>query len=190
MVFMRIFKRIYSIHWKHKKNRFKFCGNSFKVEPFFKCRELENISIGNNFTAGKNCKIESYEYYNGVSTEYQHTLTIKNNISLAPNVYISCANEIIIEDGCLLGENCFITDNYHGRNSKDELDIPPADRKLYSKGPVHIGKNVWLGRNVCVMPNVTIGDYAVIGANSVVTHDIPAYAIAAGCPAKVIKTIN
>lgn len=53
-----------------------------------------------------------------------------------------------------------------------------------------IGNNVWIGRNVCIMPGVTIGDGAVIGANAVVTHDIPAYSVAAGVPAKVIKTIE
>lgn len=52
-----------------------------------------------------------------------------------------------------------------------------------------IGNNVWLGNNVCVMPGVTIGDGAIIGANAVVTHDIPAYAVAAGIPAKVVKQL-
>ncbi len=60
---------------------------------------------------------------------------------------------------------------------------------MVSKGPVVIGNNVWLGNNVCVMPGVTIGDGAIIGANSVVTHDVPAYAVAAGVPAKIIKQL-
>lgn len=67
--------------------------------------------------------------------------------------------------------------------------IPYYERSMYSKGPVVIGNNVWLGNNVCVMPGVTIGDGAIIGANSVVTHDIPAYSVAAGIPAKVIKQL-
>jgi acetyltransferase-like isoleucine patch superfamily enzyme len=49
---------------------------------------------------------------------------------------------------------------------------------------------VWLGNNVCVLPNVTIGDGAVVGANSVVTHDIPPYAIVAGIPAKIVKQVT
>lgn len=67
---------------------------------------------------------------------------------------------------------------------------PPVLRKLSSKGPVVIGKNCWLGRNTCIMPNVTIGDGCVIGANAVVTHNIPAYSIAVGIPAKVIRSVK
>ena len=78
----------------------------------------------------------------------------------------------------------------HGQLTFNEIQIEPVKRDLFSKGPVNIGKNVWIGRNACVMPNVKIGDYAIIGANAVVTHDIPAYAIAAGVPAKVIRIME
>lgn len=68
--------------------------------------------------------------------------------------------------------------------------MAPNQRPLYSKGAVHIGNNVWIGQNACIMPGVTIADGAIIAANSVVTHDIPAYSVAAGAPAKVIKHIE
>jgi lipopolysaccharide O-acetyltransferase len=57
-------------------------------------------------------------------------------------------------------------------------------------GPVVIEDEVWLGERVCVMPNVTIGKHSVIGANSVVTKDIPPYCIAVGVPARIIKQYN
>lgn len=183
-------KLIKKIKWTIVKSKLKKCGSNVHVGFNLQIREPENIEIGNDVSFGNNCKLETWEFYKNTKTGYKPILRIFDAVSITTNSYISCVNKIEIGTGTLLGENSFITDNYHGHNSVDELDIPPADRKLYSKGPVHIGKNVWLGRNVCVMPNVTIGDYAVIGANSVVTHDIPAYAIAAGCPAKVIKTIN
>lgn len=56
--------------------------------------------------------------------------------------------------------------------------------------PVHIGKNVWLGAGVIVLPGVTIGDNTVIGAGSVVTHDIPANVVAFGTPCRVVREIN
>ena len=84
-----------------------------------------------------------------------------------------------------------ITDNSHGQNTTlAELQMAPNQRPLYSKGAVHIGNNVWIGQNACIMPGVTIADGAIIAANSVVTHDIPAYSVAAGAPAKVIKHIE
>jgi acetyltransferase-like isoleucine patch superfamily enzyme len=59
-----------------------------------------------------------------------------------------------------------------------------------SKGPTRLGANVWLGANVVVTSGVTIGKRCVIGANSVVTTDIPAYSIAAGVPARVIRAVD
>lgn len=183
-------KILKKIKWKIIKSKLKACGSDIYVGFGLQVREPENIEIGNGVSFGNHCKLEAWEFYKNKKTGYKPNLKICDNVSITTNSYISCANRIEIGAGALLGENSFVTDNYHGHNTMDEINIPPADRKLYIKGPVRIGKNVWLGRNVCVMPNVTIGDYAVIGANSVVTHDIPAYAIAAGCPAKVIKTIN
>lgn len=71
----------------------------------------------------------------------------------------------------------------HDASTKKTLD--------YTKtGQVHIGSHVFIGANATILPGVTIGDYAVIGAGSVVTHDIPARTVAAGVPAKVICSVD
>lgn len=72
---------------------------------------------------------------------------------------------------------------------KSELMIPPGDRSLYSKGPVIIGDNVWVGAGSCILPNVTIGNNCIIGANSVVTKSFPDNCVIAGNPAKIIKQL-
>lgn len=90
----------------------------------------------------------------------------------------------------MTGRFVLITDNGHGRSIAEESNIPPLKRKTFSKGPVIIGKNVWIGDKATVLPGVTIGDGAIIGANSVVTKDIPANSIAVGIPAKVVKKIK
>lgn len=61
---------------------------------------------------------------------------------------------------------------------------------MYSKGDVSIGKNVWIGEKATILPGVTIGEGSIIGANSVVTKNIPPYSIACGIPAKVIKKLK
>ncbi len=71
----------------------------------------------------------------------------------------------------------------------------PVAEKLREKGyqfnaEIHIGKNCWLGAGVKVMPGVTIGDNTVIGAGSVVTHDIPANVVAVGVPCRVMREIS
>ncbi len=71
----------------------------------------------------------------------------------------------------------------------DSIHETEPGAELY-KGPVIIGDNVWLGRNVAVMPGVNIGEGSVVAANSVVTKDIPPKSFAAGSPARVIRQLN
>lgn len=83
-----------------------------------------------------------------------------------------------------------ITDNSHGCGTYEELDVAPYDRVIYSKKGVIIGNNMWLGDKVTVLPGVKIGDNVIVGANSVVSKDIPDGVIVAGVPTKVIKKIE
>lgn len=102
---------------------------------------------------------------------------------------IACCKEVTIGDHLLSGGYCLITDNDHGNFTEKELMLPPVCRDICSKGGVNIGNNVWLGERVTICSGVTIGDGAVIAAGAVVTHDVPAYSMAAGVPARVIKKL-
>lgn len=110
------------------------------------------------------------------------------NITLGKNVFINSGCKfqdqggITIGDGCLIGHNVIITTLNH-------LTEPSRRHSLQPK-PVKIGKNVWLGANVTIIPGVTIGDNAIIGAGSIVVKDIPANTIAVGTPCKIIKHIE
>lgn len=64
---------------------------------------------------------------------------------------------------------------------------PPILRPLTSKGKVTIGRNVWIGDKATILPGITIGDGAIIGANAVVTHDVPPLSVAVGNPARIIE---
>lgn len=177
--------------WYLKKRKLKFCGYGTYMKEDFNILSPENISLGNNTHFGKGCQICVFNEYQGKKNSFfQSFISIGNNVTVTDGCYISCVNRIEIGDGCLLGVNTFITDNYHGKNTYEELLIPPNLRELYSKGPVIIGKNVWTGRNVCIMPGINIGDNVIIGANAVVTHDIPSNCIVAGVPAKIIRKIE
>lgn len=142
------------------------------------------ISVGNYTFIASGIQLTAWK--NGNNTP---KITIGNNCGIRENCHITAINSITIGDGLLTGTNVLITDNSHGQSTREHMSMPFYERPLYSKGPVVIGNNVWLGNNVCVMPGVTIGDGAIVGANSVVTHDIPAYSVAAGIPAKVIKQV-
>lgn len=90
---------------------------------------------------------------------------------------------ITIGNDVWTGHHVYITDQNHGY---ENIDIPISQQSQPEK-PVVIGNGSWLGFGTVVLPGVTIGKHAVIGANSVVTHDIPDYSVAVGSPARVIK---
>ncbi len=187
---MNIKKIYFRIKWLSKKRKLRHIGTNSHVDGEISFKGMGCISIGDNFSAGKYVKIHAFSVYNGKPTGKEPSIQIGNNVTLTERCYISCANQITIEDGVLMGENSFICDNYHGSPDMSEIDIPPRERQLCVKDGVHIGKNVWVGRNVCIMPGVNIGDGSIIGANAVVTKDIPKKSVAVGVPAKVIKQVE
>lgn len=184
-----LFNRIRAkIGWIIKKRKLKSCGEGCRVGIDLVLRGSKYISIGNQLSAGKNLTIETWEEYNGNPTGIIPKFEIGSNVSIMDDCQFSCARCITIGDGVLMGNNVFITDNFHGSSEKKELIIPPADRELYIKGEVHIQDNVWIGRNVCIMPGVTIGEGSVVGANSVVTKNVEPFSIVVGAPARKIVT--
>ena len=114
-------------------------------------------------------------------------LTIGEKCNFGAYNHITCTNKISIGNGVLTGKWVTITDNSHGDTNLESLQIRPARRPIFSKGPVTIGNNVWIGDKATILPGVTIGDGAVVAANAVVTKDVPAYSVVAGNPARIIK---
>lgn len=99
---------------------------------------------------------------------------------------ISASNKIILGNDVLTGPHVFISDHNHAYENP-LLPVSKQGVKCNPTDEVVIGDGSWLGTNVVIVGNVRIGKHCVIGANSVVTKDIPDYSVAAGIPAKVIK---
>lgn len=93
---------------------------------------------------------------------------------------------VVVEEEVDIARGCYISDHSHGFA---DPGVPIRDQPLDRIAPVRIGRGAWLGQNVVVLPGVTIGAGSVIGANSVVRGDVPARSIAAGVPARVIRSI-
>ncbi len=102
-------------------------------------------------------------------------------------VMVAAVELVEIGEHCMFANGCFVTD---GNHRFDDPARPVPWQGFSTKGPTRIGDNVWCGANVVVTSGVTIGERAVIGANSVVTQDVPAFSIAAGAPAKVLRRIE
>ena len=145
------------------------------------------IEISKGFTCGPGCRIEAYPENN------EKTLFFGENFQMNDYVHITARESVKIGNNVLLASKIYISDCSHGSYSGDENDSHPVsiphDRPLFSK-PVLIEDNVWLGEFVSVLPGVTIGKGSIIGANSVVSKNIPANVIAVGSPAKPIKKFN
>lgn len=148
------------------------------------------ISIGTNSHIGDYGRLTAYSYYSHTKQIFSPEIIIGDNCSIGSQSHITAINKIVIGNNVLTGPRVLITDNAHGASVDTIIDIAPIERELSSKGPVIIEDNVWIGEGSMIMPNVTIGKCSIIAANSVVTKDIPAYCVAAGSPARIIKTLR
>ena len=163
------------------KGAFGRVGSNFQIEYPLHGRGLKQITIGDNFRSYKRLRIETYNSHLGAV--FAPRLVIGDNVSLNYDCHIACINNVTVGSNVLIASRVFITDHAHGTSAGEELVRPPGERLLYSKGPVIIEDNVWIGEGACIMPNVTIGKNSVVGANAVVTKSFPPNSIIAGVPA-------
>ncbi|MBP1224034.1 acyltransferase [Flavobacterium sp. 1355] len=165
---------------------FKKVSNCFIAHPIY-LKGGKYIEIGENCGFDQRLRLEAFDSFLGDS--FSPLIKVGKNVSIQKDCHIGAINKIIIGDNVLLASKVYISDHSHGEITKESLLLPPAQRKLYSKGPVIIEDNVWLGEGVIVLPGVTIGENSIVGANAVVTKSIPKNCIVGGNPAKIIREL-
>ncbi len=109
-----------------------------------------------------------------------HYVTIGSGCVIMNGCLMMSAGGITIDDNVMIAANCQLISNNHD----------PYERMVITCRPVHICQGAWIGAGSTILPGVTVGRYAIVGANSTVTHDIPDYAVAVGIPAKVVKYLD
>jgi acetyltransferase-like isoleucine patch superfamily enzyme len=141
------------------------------------------IHIGNKVYIRKGARLEAVGRIDGKNPK----IIIGDNTSIHFYFHCGAAESIIIGNDVLIAGRVYITDHDH---VFDDPDKPARwSGKLVTK-PIVIENGSWLGEGVIILKGVTIGQRAVIGANSVVTRDIPPFSVAVGNPAKVIRNFS
>lgn len=138
------------------------------------------IALGDRVFIGSGSWLQALT--DGDNTEV--AVVIESGTSISGTCVISAVRSIVIEQDTLLARNVYIADHSHSFQRKD---LPILAQGVDKISPVRIKRGAWLGQNVVVCPGVTIGTGAVIGANSVVTKDVPDYSVAVGAPARVVN---
>lgn len=154
--------------------------------PYY-LRGVKGIEFGEGFTSGVGLRIDAFG--NG-----SQQVKLGENVQVGDYVHIGAVRSVEIGDNTLIASKVYISDHDHGTYGEGALTVTlPTQlqsQKMMFASPVRIGKNVWLGENVCVLKGVSIGDNSIIGAASVVNRSIPPNSIAVGVPAKVIKQFD
>ena len=156
-------------------------GRGSRLERVSLLTNPDCLFVGNNVGIAHGARIEAF--LNHREHLYEPSITIGDGSSIQPYAHIAAAAKMVIGRYVLMGSRVFITDHDH---EFLDPDIPVGEQALVV-APVQIEDFVWLGENVVVLKGVTIGHHAVVGANSVVTHDLPPFAVAAGSPARVLR---
>lgn len=175
------------LHWYAYARRLGSLGEASNVGSGLQIRGMEYIHIGHRFTAGKGLTLQAWDKY--ADETFSPHLTIGDDVMLTDFVQISCADSVKIGNRVLVGQSVYISDNSHGDTDEASLAKSPVNRPLTVKGPVIIEDDVWIGRCATILSGVHVGKGAVIAAGAVVNKDVPAYSVAAGVPARIIKSV-
>ena len=160
-------------------------GKNTVVYPPFQSENIKTLYIGDNVNIHAGGWIDIIAAYG--QDKFDSELKIGDGTYIGHRCHIIACDKMAIGKDVTIADNVYITDNLHGFK---DISCGVMPQPLEVPGPVVIEDEAWIGERVCIMPNVTIGKHSVVGANSVVTKDIPPYSIAVGCPAHVIKQYN
>lgn len=194
---VKLARRLYEIGERAVEQNLPTFANqphNLRIELPRRLAASQYMHIGDHVNLGPGSLLVAQTYYpsepmqhpeNPRSLQYfSPKLVIGHRVTSTGSLTITAVRSVTIEDDVMLALNVFISDCTHGYTHVDE---PYKYQPLWRIAPVIIKRGCWIGQNVVIMPGVTIGEMAIIGANSVVTNSVPSRCIAIGSPAHVIK---
>jgi acetyltransferase-like isoleucine patch superfamily enzyme len=161
------------------KLKFGKIGRRTRIKNPLRIDGFKNIHLGQNVLIQYKTWLASYP----IDASKPCRLSIGENTIIGHFNHIYATKNITIGKNVLTADKVYISDNSH---SFDDPTIPIMHQQIKQLNEVFIGDGSWIGENVCII-GASVGKHSIIGANSVVTKDIPDYSIAVGSPAIVIK---
>ena len=125
---------------------------------------------------------ETFRLFPPFYTDFGKNITIGKNVFINSCCHFQDQGGITIGDGTMIGHSVVLATINH--------DLEPGQKRKNHYAPVTIGEYVWIGSNATILPGVTVGDWAVIAAGSVVTKDVPPRSVVGGIPARIIRKIK
>ncbi len=154
----------------------------------------ERMTIGRDVKLGPNSELKCNVRYPGGWMQHPHgehvvqsfdpRLTIGDRVTATASLQVIAFHSVVIEDDVMFAANVFVADGTH---ASARTDTPYKYQGVAEPRPVHIGRGAWIGQNAVISPGVTIGEMAIVGANSVVTRDVAPRTVVVGVPARVLK---
>jgi acetyltransferase-like isoleucine patch superfamily enzyme len=135
----------------------------------------------------KSVRVNKYAWLIALKLDdYEPELIIQKGCSLGDFNHIAAVRKVVLGEFVLTANGVYISDNIH---SYEDINLPVMHQPVRFKSEVYIGDGSWIGENACII-GAKIGKHCIVGANAVVTSDIPDYSVAVGMPARVIKKYN
>lgn len=180
-------QRVSEMYWR-LKTQFYYSlfwgtmGAGSKIVRPMRLRNVHNIHVGRRVIINSHAFLLTLPAFPPTVPR----LSIGDGSVLGHMNHITCVKEVSIGKNVLTADRVFISDHSHGFENPN---LPIMQQAVTSNGPVKIGDGAWIGENACVI-GCSVGNNSVVGANSVVIHDVPPYSVAVGIPARVVRQYN
>ncbi|MHB8377430.1 MAG: acyltransferase [Dehalococcoidia bacterium] len=159
-------------------------GEYSVVRPPYTVAGAKHIFIGERTLIGRNAMLLAADRYAGET--YEPNMRIGDDTRIGQNFFASCTGEFRIGSRVLISQNVHVGDNLH---RYDDPDVAVIDQPM-TRGYVIVADDAFIGVNAVILPNVRVGRHAVVGAGAVVTRDVPDYCVAAGNPARILRSYD
>ena len=163
-------------------SQFRSFGTNSHMDSPLSIYHPEYVEIGNDTNIMLNARLDCWPSYEGV--KLSPCLIIGDRTQIGLNFTAICSDSLQIGDDVLIAAGVVVTTQNHGMDPESSQSY---QRQPLTSAPIRIGNGCWIGERAVILPGVTVGEKCIIGANSVVNRDIPAYSIAVGMPARVVK---